>query len=138
MILARDIMSENVVTIPQSTFLPQVAHLMLRDRVSAFPVVGEKQELVGIVTLTDLFKIIDVTGQQHGRDLKSHLAMFKNIRVAEIMSPDIITIAPDTTLTQIIRTLLERKMHTFPVLEQGKIVGIVSRHDILNAVFSYL
>ncbi len=138
MILARDIMSEEVVTIHEDVFLSQVAHLMLRDRVSAFPVVRGEQELVGIITMTDLFKIIDITAQQHGRDFKNHLSVFKNIRVAEVMSRETVTINADTTLIQIIRLLIEKKMHSFPVLEQGKIIGIVSRHDILNAVFSYL
>lgn len=138
MIQAQEIMSEEVVTIHEETSLSQAAHLMLRDRVSAFPVVRGPQELVGIITMTDLFKIIDVTVHQHGRDIRNHLAMFKNIQVAEIMSREIQTISPETTLAEIIRLLIDKNMHTFPVLDQGKIVGIVSRHDILNAVFSML
>lgn len=138
MILARDIMSEEVITIHEDMLISQVAHLMLRDRVSAFPVVRGKSELIGIITLTDLFSMIDVAVQKHNRDFKEYLATFKNVRVAEVMSHELVTIAPETTLPQIIRLLIEKNMHTFPVIGEGGIVGIVSRHDILNAAFGYL
>jgi len=138
MIMARDIMSEEVVTIPENALLSQVAHLMLRDRVSAFPVIGAENEVAGIITMTDLFRIIDMAVQEHGRDFRPFLSTFKNLRAAEVMSRDVVTISPETSLSQIIRMLIEKKMHTFPVIDQGKIVGIVSRHDILNAVFSYM
>ena len=138
MISAREIMSEQVVTIHEDLQVSQVAHLMLRDRVSAFPVVRADNELIGIITMTDLFRIIDLSVQQHGRDFIAHLASLKDLRAAEIMSQETVTITPDTRLSQIIRLLIDKNMHTFPVVDQGKIVGIVSRHDILNAVFSYL
>jgi CBS domain-containing protein len=136
-ITAQDIMSEHVVTIHEEMLMSQAAHLMLRDRVSAFPVVRGENELVGIITMTDLFTVIDLAVSQHGHDLKEYLANFKNVRVAEVMSKEIFSIAPETKLTHIIRLLRERHIHTFPVMANGKVIGIVSRHDILNAVFSF-
>jgi len=137
-ILAQDIMSDNVVTISEDALISQAAHLMLRDRVSTFPVVRGDKELVGIVSMTDFFKLIDCTTREYPRDFRAHLSSFKNLHVAEVMSRDIISIGPDTTLIQILRLLVEKHVHAFPVLQDGKLVGIVGRHDILNAVFSYL
>jgi len=136
-ILAQDIMTEDVVTIHGDMLISQAAHLMLRDRVMAFPVVRGDNELEGILSMTDLFKLIDAA-QQHRRDFREYLSEFKNLRVSEIMTTNVITIAPETTLTQILRLLMDQSIHTFPVAQDGKLVGIVGRHDILNAVFSYL
>jgi len=136
-IKAQDFMSEHVVTIHEDMLMSQVAHLMLREQVSAFPVVGTDNALVGIITLTDLFDVINLAVTAHGHDLKEYLSSFKNVRVVEVMSKEVFSISPETRLTQIIRLLRERHIHTFPVMADGKLVGIVSRHDILNAVFSF-
>jgi CBS domain-containing protein len=136
-ILAQDIMTENVVTIHADMLISQAAHLMLRDRVMSFPVVRGDNELMGIISITDLFKLLDAA-QAHRRDFRQYVGEFKNLRVAEVMTPEVVTITPETALTTIVRMLIDQHIHTFPVVQEGKLVGIVGRHDILNAVFSYL
>ena len=140
MISAEDIMSEHVVSIHEDMTLKQVAHLMLRDGVSGFPVVhGDSDTVVGIITLTDLFKIINQAAGDHSvAEFYKKLPLFKDMKVSEVMSRRVVSIKPETKFPEIIQLLLDDNIHTFPVLaDDGKIIGIVSRHDILNAAFAF-
>ena len=138
MIVASDIMSEHVIVIYEDMLVSQVAHLMLRDRVSAFPVVSEKIGVVGIITITDLFKMISESSQENKvGEFYKNLPAIKDMQVGDVMSREVLSVAPDTSLHEIIERLVEKNIHTFPVMDNGKIVGIVGRHDILNAVYLY-
>ncbi len=138
MITAQDIMSENIIVIYEDMLIRQVAHLMLRDRVSSFPVVNKKTGLVGIITITDLFMIINKAfTKKTDAEFHKRLAMFRDMTAGDVMTTKVITIKPSTTLDEIVDHVVHKKIHVFPVMENKRLVGIVSRHDILNAVFSY-
>lgn len=138
MITAQDIMSENIIVIYEDMLIRQVAHLMLRDRVSAFPVVNKKTGLVGIITITDLFMIINKAfTKKTDAEFHKRLAMFRDMTAGDVMTTKVITIKTSTTLDEIVDYVVHKKIHVFPVMENKRLVGIVSRHDILNAVFSY-
>ncbi len=138
MIVAGDIMSEEVFSVQEDMLIRQAAHMMLRKRVSAFPVVSKKAGLVGIITITDLFMMINKAFiKKTDEEFDKRLAMFREMTVGQVMTPKVITIKPSTTLEEIINLVVRKKIHVFPVMRKNKIVGIVSRHDILNAVFSY-
>lgn len=138
MVLAKDIMSEVVVVVPAEMPMRQVAHLMLRDRVSGFPVVNNNKEVVGIVTMTDLFSVIQQgSADQATEEFYKNIPQFQSLLVSDVMSGNVVSISPDTSLREIITLVVEKNIHSFPVMKEGKIVGIVSRHDILNAIFAY-
>ncbi len=136
--MAEDIMSENVAVIYEDMLVSQVAHLMLRDRVSGFPVVNKGIGMVGIITMTDLFSVVSRASSANEKDsFQQNIDHFKNLKVAEIMTRNVISIQPSTTLNDIVSLVVEHGIHFFPVIEDDRMVGIVSRHDILNAIFSY-
>jgi len=138
MIRAKDIMSEHVIVIRPDRLVRQVSHLMMRDRVSGFPVVDENECLVGIITMTDLFSMINKTAAHHQVDeFYRQLPEFQLLPIEKVMSKKVITIGPETRLPEIIKILVDENVHTFPVVEGQKIIGIVSRHDILNAIYAY-
>jgi CBS domain-containing protein len=145
LIFADDIMTQNVVVVKEKMTIGQVAHLMLRERVSGYPVVDEKGKVTGIITLTDLFNVIDQMIKQSKTYLKGYeeqgienaLEQVKNQPIDEIMSRHVIHILPDTSLFEIIEKVVQFKVHTFPVMKDNKLVGIVGRHDVLNATFVY-
>ncbi len=137
MIKAGDIMSDHLVVIYDDMLIRHVAHLMLRDGVSGFPVVSKDIGIVGIVTMTDLFRLIDnAAGGRRTQGFLERIAPFKDVPVREVMSRDIVFIDPQTPLEEIVRLVVEKGIHSFPVRRDGKTVGIVGRHDILNAIFA--
>lgn len=138
MIKAGDIMSEDIIVIYETMLLRQAAHLMLRDRVSAFPVVNKNTGLVGVITITDLFRILgDSFRSAGGTGFEAALNTVKDRPVGEVMTTEVTTITRETALGEIVAMVMDRGIHTFPVVEDGRLVGIVSRHDILNATFTY-
>lgn len=137
-VCAKDIMTEEVIVIYEDMPIREVAHLMLRNRVSGFPVINKGIGLVGVVTMTDLFRLINKATNEGEEAFHHHIQDEKNLPVAYVMSKDVITIKPETTLDEIVHLLVNEKIHMFPVVVDRRIVGVVSRHDVLNAVFAYI
>jgi CBS domain-containing protein len=131
-------MSEDIDVIYDDMLVRQVAHLLLRDRVSGFPVVSQNIGMVGVITITDLFSMIHQASSGEGDGcFLDRINNFKNQKVADVMTKEVVSISPDTPIEEIVQTVMRRKIHFFPVVDQNRLVGIVSRHDILNAIFSY-
>src|SRR3989339_844611 len=124
-VLVADIMTECVEVVNKSMLISQVAHLMLRERVSGYPVVNDDGSIAGIVTLTDLFILLD------------KISEYKERAVSEIMSNSVFSISPNVPVSEVVSIAAKKNMHTFPVVKDGVLVGIVGRHDILNAAFLY-
>ncbi len=139
MIVVGDIMTDEVIVVYEDMLIRQLAHLLLRKRVSAFPVVSKKVGLVGIISMTDLFMILNKAYIKKTDDeFHKRLSMFRNMTVGDVMTKKVIVVEPTTSLDEVINLVVRNKVHVFPVLDKKKkIVGIVSHHDILNAVYSY-
>jgi CBS domain-containing protein len=117
---AKDIMTTRVVTVKPSTPIADAARLLVRRKISGVPVVDEKDKtkVVGILTEADL--LAAPAGAK---------------TVAEVMRKRVISVAPDTSVDDIAATLVKRKIKRVPVLDGGKLVGIVSRIDVLRAKY---
>jgi CBS domain-containing protein len=117
---AKDIMTTRVVTVKPSTPIADAARLLVRRKISGVPVVDEKDKtkVVGILTEADL--LAAPSGAK---------------TVAEVMRRRVISVAPDTSLDDIAATLVKRKIKRVPVLDGGKLVGIVSRIDVLRSKY---
>ena len=135
-ICAKDIMTAQVAVIDQTMLIGRAAHLMLRERVSSYPVVDQNGVVVGIITINDLFALIDQMFHDKKINFSESIAQFKSRPVNHIMSKNVIGISPDTPLDEIIEIITKWHIHTFPVIKDNKLVGIVGRHDIINATFT--
>ena len=136
-IIAKDIMSEVIVAVTEDTLVKDAAHLMMRDRISGMPVFDSQKNVVGILTLTDLFKAIHDTVKDEDVDFLKEILHRKDKKVSEIMTKNVLAISPDSCLHEIIAIMIEYNIHTFPVKDKDQLLGIIGRHDILNAVFSF-
>jgi CBS domain-containing protein len=137
-VLAQDIMTESVSVIHENMLIAQAAHLMLRARISGYPVVDPEGKVIGIVTLTDLFILVDKIGKQREGSWHDKITYVKDQAVKTIMSKNVICIAPTTPISEIVDIVVKWGVHTFPVVENEKLVGIIGRHDILNAAFTLI
>lgn len=139
-ITAEDIMTEDVETIKPDMLVGDLAHIMLRKGFNGFPVL-DNDRLIGIVTFTDLFNLLHgVEYENINNDtnaLHQKITQLKQWPVSKIMTTEVKTVSPMTTLSEIIEYVVVQKIHTFPVVSGGKLVGILGREDVLNATFSY-
>lgn len=116
--IACDIMTRKVCTVSPEASVQEVAQLLYQERISGVPVVNADGQIIGIVTEADIIS----------------KASREGLRVADIMSHEIITVTEDTPINEIARLLSERKIKRVPVVSGGKLAGIVSRADIVYAV----
>ena len=93
------------------------------------------------MTFTDLFNLLHgVEYENINNDtnaLHQKITQLKQWPVSKIMTTEVKTVSPMTTLSEIIEYVVVQKIHTFPVVSGGKLVGILGREDVLNATFSY-
>ena len=116
--IARDIMTRKVATIHPGASVQEAAQLLDQRRISGAPVVDADDKIIGIITEADIISKVDREG----------------LRVADIMSHNVIAVSEETPVSEIAALLTERKIKRVPVVENEKLVGIVSRADIVHAV----
>ena len=126
----RDIMSAEVTTLGRNDTLLLAKDIMNLGRIRHFPVV-EDDELVGVVSQRDLYRASLGTVMQYGE--KAQRAFLESVAVKEIMV-DPISIGPDATVGDAARLMMEHKIGCLPVLEDSRLVGIVTETDMLQVV----
>jgi len=143
---AADVMVSAVISVRPNARIEEVASILLANRISAVPVVNEEGELVGIVSEGDLMRRAETGTDRHrpwwleylaGKQvLAADYVKSHSHKVADIMTRSVITAAPDTPLGDV-ATLLERnRIKRVPIVQNGQVVGIVSRANLLQAFAS--
>lgn len=147
MLTARDIMTREVVTIRPDASVEELARLLEENRISGVPVLDQNRALVGVVTQSDLV--------QRSRDLelppalnildfhlflempshfKKRLEKLLGNKVKDVMTTDPVSITPDTPVNEIAGLMADQAVHTLPVLEGDKLVGIVGKLDLIRGL----
>jgi CBS domain-containing protein len=143
---ARDVMVSPVVTAKPSTPVREVAELFLKHRISAVPVMDDQNRVVGIVSEGDLLHRVEAgTERRYSWWL---LALMRNealaddyvkahaLRAEDVMTRGVIAVQPDTSVHEIAAVLEKNAIKRVPVLQNGQLVGIVSRANLIQAVAS--
>jgi CBS domain-containing protein len=143
---AIDVMARDIVTATPEMTVQDVAKLMINHRISGIPIVDGDRQLVGIVTEGDLLRRSETgTERQHSswsewfspnsrlaaEYIKSHAR-----RLADIMTRDVVNVSELATLGEIADLMEARRIKRVPVVHDGKLVGIVSRADLLRVLAS--
>lgn len=147
MLKARDIMTREVHTVSMETSVDALARLFVDTGVSAMPVVDAQGKLEGIVTETDL------VAQDQPLHIPTVVSLFDWVvylesetrfaeqvkkmtarKVREICTSEVATCSPDTPVAQIVSLMLEHGVHMVPVVEEGKLAGVVARLDIIRSM----
>jgi len=131
---AKDFMTPAVSTVTESMTLADLAERMIRARISGFPVVEENGEMKGIITATDLFNMMDMI--RICDSAEGGTPAVRNPLVKHAMSTHVFSIGPEATLDEIITIIKEKNIHTLPVFEQGKLVGVIGRRDVFKNFYA--
>ncbi len=143
---ALEIMTANPVTVAPDTPVLSAIRLMLQRKFSGLPVIDENGRLAGIVTEGDLLRRVE-TGTQRRRSrliefflgpgrLAEEFAHSHGRKVGEVMTGAVHTVDEDAPLQEIVKMMEQHRIKRLPVLRQGKLVGIVSRSNLLRALAS--
>ncbi len=138
-----DIMTRQVITISPDATVGQAAQTMLERNVSCLPVVDAGGRLIGILTHTDFGlhpQYLPLAGRLYtllGRwaspkTLEEVAQGLRSVPVREVMQNPVVTAREDMTLADAAERMLRHRVHRLPVVRDGHVVGIVSRHDLLK------
>jgi len=143
--LAKDIMTTNVITVASDLPVEDVAELLLARNISGAPVVDATGRLVGVISEGDLIHRAEGDGRRswwlsllsnevdRAREyIKSH-----GHKAEDVMTRDVVTVAEDSPAGEIARLLERRRIKRVPVLRDGKVVGIVSRANLLHGLAAH-
>jgi acetoin utilization protein AcuB len=130
----REIMSGNVTTIEASQSCLEAVGRMHRARIRHLPVVDADGRLVGIVTDRDLRHRLFTSRVLHEIGSVPVDALLRGVPVSEIMSTPVVTAAPTDDLEGAASLMLEDKVGSLPVVEAGRVVGIVTETDLLRRI----
>jgi CBS domain-containing protein len=141
---AHKIMTRQVITVGPDTSVVEAANAMLRHHISGLPVVDAAGKLIGIISEGDFIRRVEIgTQRERGRWLRflvgagqiaSDFVHEQGRKVSEIMTPDPIFITEDAPLKEIVSTFEQHHIKRLPVVRQNKLVGIVTRSNLLQAV----
>jgi CBS domain-containing protein len=145
---AEDIMTRTVITATPETTIAEAARLMLQHQISGLPVVDSSGAVVGVVTEGDLLRRIE-TGTERRRSrwlelllgpgrLASDYVAAHARKVGEVMSRDVASAAPLDPLSDIVRLMERRRVKRLPVIAGDRLVGIVSRANLVRALVGIL
>jgi CBS domain-containing protein len=143
----KDIMTRNVISVGPDESIMKAARLMLQNRISGLPVVEKDGELIGIVTEGDFLRRGELGTQRRrpkwlefivgpGR-LAEEYVHASGRKVDEIMTTDPVTASEDDTLEHVVDTMERRHVKRLPVVKNGRVVGIVSRSNLMHALASF-
>jgi CBS domain-containing protein len=145
---AADVMTRRLITIDPDSSVADAAKRMLENRISGMPVLDEQGRLIGLISEGDLLRRSEMGTHQRQRRswwltllsgptgaaddyVKSH-----SRRVRDVMTQSVVSVSPDASLNDIVNVLERHRIKRVPVLDNGKLVGIVSRANLLQALAS--
>lgn len=145
---AEAIMSKPVVSVDPSASIAEAAGLMLFKKISGFPVIRGDGTLVGMVSESDFLRRGELgTQRKRSRWLEFLVSPGKAAdeyvrangrRIEEVMSQDVVTASPTASLAEVVDLMTRRHIKRIPVVDDGKVVGIITRSDLLRVLLSVL
>ena len=122
MLTARAIMTEDVVTIDHNSSIQDAINILLRQEISGLPVVDNKGQLIGIVTEFALLAIV-------------YDEKVREESIGKHMTTELLTVGPDDPINKIADLFLVHRVRRVPVAENGKLLGLIARRDVLKALY---
>jgi CBS domain-containing protein len=142
-----ELMTRSVTTVRENTPVAEIARTLLSNGISGVPVVGGNGHVVGIVTEGDIvvqnanvhfptfLQIIDariyLTSTRH---FEEELRRALGTTAADVMTRDVLTVGPNDDISVAATLMTDKRVNPIPVVDQGRLIGIISRRDILRHI----
>ena len=149
MIHARDIMTTQLITLSPETDFATAAKILLDNHINGAPVVNESYELVGLLCQSDLvaqqkslpvptlITLLDsYIRLTSAKQLEKQARKIAALTVGEAMTPNPVTVRSDTTIETIAALMVDNCMHTLPVVDDGQLVGVIGKEDVLRTLLT--
>lgn len=147
MITAKEIMTTEVITLTPKTDIVQAAKVLLDNGINGAPVVDPEGRVLGILCQSDLvvqqmrlpvptiFTLLDgYVSLTSSKQIEKQVRKIAALTVAEAMTPNPVSVQSDTHLETIAGLMVDSHFHTLPVVDQGRLVGIIGKEDVLKTL----
>lgn len=147
MLKARDIMQTRIISVTPDTDITQAGKILLENHINGVPVVNDQGELKGILCQSDLifqqkempappiFTILDsIFPLFSSKKLDDEFKKLAAATVSQAMVKEVVTVGPDTPVSEIASLMVEKHFHTIPVVSDRKLVGIIGKEDVLRTL----
>ena len=144
---AREIMTRNVVTVKKDQPISDLSKLFIENHFNGVPVLDDAGKVIGVVTQSNLIEqnknlhiptviaLFDaVLFLEREKKFESDVKKLTGSKIEDIYHKNPITVSPDTELNEITTIMAEKDVHTLPVLENDKLVGIIGKKDVIRAM----
>jgi CBS domain-containing protein len=148
MLTAKEIMTAEVIAVEPETDVVELANLLWKKKISGAPVVDRDGKLLGVVTENDLIdqsknvhipKVITILDTmiflENPAKLDKEIRKMTATMVKDIYSPDVVTVGEDTPMSEIATIMADRSLHTLPVVNGNKLVGVIGKGDIIRNLY---
>ena len=149
MLKVKDIMTKEVISVSPETEIVNAAKILLENRINGMPVIDAFGRLIGIICQSDLVNqqlsipIPSVFTLLEGfipltsiKRLDKEMEKIAALTVKEAMTLEPVTVSPETDIEEVAKLMVDKKYHTLPVVDGGKVVGIVGKEDVLKTLLS--
>ena len=147
MIIARDIMTTDLITVAPDMDIPRAAKILFDNRINGVPVVDDSGRLKGILCQSDLvtqqkklpiptiFTFLDgLIRLTSMKQIEKQVRKIAALTVSDAMTPKPVTVRPDTGVETVAALMVDRNFHTLPVVEDSRLVGIIGKEDVLRTL----
>lgn len=149
---ARSVMTDSVISVSPEISLLNVLRLFVEEDIHAAPVIGDDGQLVGVISSTDLLRaqeterdtaramtdymrgLLDFSLPDWSEDLEDFQDRLNQITVAEVMTPNYVSVASEAPVADVARQLRENKIHRVWVEDEGRLCGVVSTLDLMQVI----
>ncbi len=130
----REIMTTQLITAVPNTSMKEVQSVFARHNIHHLPVVDECEAIIGIISKEDLYKITHLLALNTSGPTYSE-KMFRTLTARDLMTPNPMVLDPDDSIGLAADIFLANKFHALPIVENDRLVGIVTTHDLLAFAF---
>ncbi|MEA1968820.1 MAG: CBS domain-containing protein [Thermodesulfobacteriota bacterium] len=147
MIKAEDIMEKNVISVFPDTEITKAVEILISNHINGVPVIDKNGAIKGILCQSDLIfqqkelpippilTILDgIIPLSSSKNFKKALQKTAAVQVEQAMATDVITVKPDTPITEIAGLMVGKHFHTIPVVKDDKLIGIIGKEDVLKTL----
>lgn len=142
-----EIMTTDLITVSKQMEIVETTKILLDNHINGVPVVDDAGQLVGIICQSDIvaqqkkipmpsfFTFLDgFIALDSMKQIEKEVKKIAAVTVAEAMTPDPVTVSPDSEIETVAALMVDSGFHTIPVVEDGKLVGIVGKEDVLKTL----
>jgi len=135
--LISEIMTKNIIALNRDDDLETAEMLFKRNKIRHIPVVAAEEVIIGMLSYTDLLRI-SFADAVYETEEEVDTLVYNIFNIDQVMAKNVVTVSSTATIKEVAKILAENEFHALPVVDDGRLVGIVTTTDLINYLLKLL